>query len=106
MGRLGLRGDLPGHPAIVRTPACDLAPDSDLGDRLVTQSVAPLSVEEIHRALTAGVHEAECLRDLGLIRAAALTLQGEMRIVDAARSLVFQPNAVEAFSNSRSIVHA
>ena len=23
--------DLPGHPAIVRVPACELAPDSDLG---------------------------------------------------------------------------
>ena len=31
--------DLPGHPAIVRVPACELAPDSDLGDRLVTQAV-------------------------------------------------------------------
>ncbi|TGS52683.1 UPF0280 family protein, partial [Mesorhizobium sp. M3A.F.Ca.ET.201.01.1.1] len=26
--------DLPGHPAIRRVPARDLAPDSDLGDRL------------------------------------------------------------------------
>ena len=31
--------DLPGHPAIVRVPACDLAPDSDLGERLVTRAV-------------------------------------------------------------------
>ena len=28
--------DLPGHPAIKRMPARELAPDSDLGDRLVT----------------------------------------------------------------------
>ena len=31
--------DLPGHPAIVRCPACDLQPDSDLGARLVTREV-------------------------------------------------------------------
>src|SRR5258705_5993664 len=31
--------DLPGHPAIVRCPAHDLQPDSDLGARLVTRSV-------------------------------------------------------------------
>ena len=31
--------DLPGHPAIVRCPAHDLQPDSDLGARLVTRGV-------------------------------------------------------------------
>ncbi|RVC92156.1 UPF0280 family protein, partial [Mesorhizobium sp. M2A.F.Ca.ET.029.05.1.1] len=31
--------DLPGHPAIARVPARDLAPDSDLREQLVTQSV-------------------------------------------------------------------
>src|SRR5207302_3045389 len=35
--------DLPGHPAITRVPACELAPDSDLGTRLVTQDVGELS---------------------------------------------------------------
>jgi len=103
---IGNAVDLPGHPAIVRARACDLAPDSDLGDRMVTQAVAPLLLDEIQRALDAGIHEAECLRSLGLIRAAALTLQGEMRIVDGATSLFFKPNGVEAFSNSRSLVHA
>ena len=34
--------DLPGHPGVVRVPARDLAPDSDLGDRLVTQGVGEL----------------------------------------------------------------
>src|SRR6478736_8746568 len=43
--------DLPGHPAIVRVPACTLAPDSDLGDRLVTQKVGELSPAEISAAL-------------------------------------------------------
>src|SRR5262249_30910779 len=42
--------DLPGHPAITRVPACELAPDNDLGLLLVTQYVAELSFEEIHAA--------------------------------------------------------
>ena len=39
--------DLPGHPAILRRPACELQPDSDLGDRLVTRDVGALSEQEI-----------------------------------------------------------
>src|SRR5882757_9166821 len=35
--------DLPGHPAIVRRPASELQPDSDLGMRLVTSGVGTLS---------------------------------------------------------------
>ena len=43
--------DLPGHPAVTRVPACDLAPDSDLGDRLVTQGVGALAEDEVAEAL-------------------------------------------------------
>src|SRR5262249_3432640 len=39
--------DLPGHPAIVRLPANELQPDSDLGARLVTRDVGALSESEI-----------------------------------------------------------
>src|SRR6266850_3006418 len=39
--------DLPGHPNIERVPACELAPDSDLGERLVTQSVGVLSPDDV-----------------------------------------------------------
>ncbi len=46
--------DLPGHPAIVRVPACELAPDSDLGERLVTRAVGDLTRAEIEQALHAG----------------------------------------------------
>src|SRR5690606_27487872 len=35
--------DLPGHPAIRRVPASRIDPDSDLGPRLVTEGVGPLS---------------------------------------------------------------
>src|SRR5260370_29537491 len=43
--------DLPGHPAIVRVPARELAPDSDLGDMPVTQGVGELAGEEVNQAL-------------------------------------------------------
>ncbi len=72
--------DLPGHPGIVRVPARDLAPDSDLGGRLVTQDVGSLSARDIANALASGAAEAEGLRRRGLIEAAALFLAGESRI--------------------------
>jgi ApbE superfamily uncharacterized protein (UPF0280 family) len=73
--------DLPGHPRVERVRACDLAPDSDLGERLVTQSVGGLTLGEIRHALEAGIRAAESLRSSGLIHAAALNLQGETRTV-------------------------
>jgi ApbE superfamily uncharacterized protein (UPF0280 family) len=75
--------DLPGHPGVGRVRACDLAPDSDLGERLVTQSVGDLAPDEIRDALEAGIRVAESLSDSGLIRAAALNLQGETRVIGA-----------------------
>ena len=72
--------DLPGHAAIHRRPARDLAPDSDLGDRLVTIDVAPLAVAEIEVALDAGFSVAENLRRQGSIQTAALYLGGRTRI--------------------------
>ena len=73
--------DLPGHPAIVRVRACELAPDSDLGTLLVTQEVGELHAEEVDQALAAGARTAELLLRMGLIRSAALNLQGETRVV-------------------------
>ena len=73
--------DLPGHPAIQRTPARSLAPDSDLGDRLVTQGVGELSLREIETALDSGVVVARQLLADGLIRSAALHLRQETRVV-------------------------
>jgi ApbE superfamily uncharacterized protein (UPF0280 family) len=72
--------DLPGHTAIHRRPACDLAPDSDLGDRLVTTNVAPLAPADIEAALDAGFSVAESLRRQGSIQTAALYLGGRTRI--------------------------
>jgi uncharacterized protein len=73
--------DLPGHPSVTRVPARDLAPDSDLGDRLVTQAVGELSPGEIAAALDAGVAVGRSLLSDGLIRSAALHLRGATRII-------------------------
>jgi uncharacterized protein len=73
--------DLPGHPAIIRCPANELQPDSDLGARLVTRDVGFLKPSEISAALEAGDAEARHLLGRGLIEAAALHLKGEIRVV-------------------------
>jgi uncharacterized protein len=73
--------DLPNHPAIVRRPAADIMPDSDLGQRLVTRAVAALSHSDIDRALSGGAACASDLVDAGLIIAAALHLQGTTQVV-------------------------
>jgi uncharacterized protein len=73
--------DLPGHPAIVRCPAEELQPDSDLGARWVTRDVGPLQGFEIVSALEAGAKTARALLASGLIDGAALHLQGETRVI-------------------------
>ena len=72
--------DLPGHPAISRRPALALAPDSDLGDRLVTTGVGTLSRQETAKALDSGLAVAEDFRQRGLIEAAALFLNGAVAV--------------------------
>jgi uncharacterized protein len=79
--------DLPGHPSVVRVPARNLAPDSDLGSRLVTQAVGELSPGDIAAALDAGLSVAHSLLSDGLIRAAALCLCGTTRIVGLPREM-------------------
>ena len=69
--------DLPGHPAVRRRPACELAPDSDLGARPVTVAVGPLTAAEVAQALRRGLAAAEAMRARGLIGAAHLTLCGQ-----------------------------
>jgi ApbE superfamily uncharacterized protein (UPF0280 family) len=73
--------DLPGHPAIVRLPANELQPDSDLGTRLVTRAVGRLGEGEVDDALAAGVDRAQQLLAAGLIEGAALRLLGETALV-------------------------
>ncbi|MCK1654577.1 UPF0280 family protein [Bradyrhizobium sp. 149] len=73
--------DLPGHPAIIRTPASELQPDSDLGARLVTRDVGELSQNEIKTALESGAECARQLFDRGLIERAVLQLCGDMLVI-------------------------
>jgi ApbE superfamily uncharacterized protein (UPF0280 family) len=70
------------HAAIERRPARDLDPDSDLLDLPVTVSVDTLPAALADAALDRGAAEALRLRRLGLIDSAALSLQGQWRIVD------------------------
>jgi ApbE superfamily uncharacterized protein (UPF0280 family) len=74
--------DLPGHPAIERLPARALAPDNDLGDRLVTVAVGALTERDMDLALERGCRAAERCLERGLIRAAALHLDGQTRQVE------------------------
>ncbi|TFV49133.1 UPF0280 family protein [Bradyrhizobium niftali] len=73
--------DLPGHPAIVRQPANELQPDSDLGARLVTRDVSELSPTEIAAALESGAECARHLFDRGLIEGAVMQLSGDMLVI-------------------------
>ncbi len=75
--------DLPDHPAISRTPARDLLPESDLGDRRVTTAVGALDAAEIAAALDAGVAFAQIVHERGLIAGALLSLGGAWRTVGA-----------------------
>jgi len=78
--------DLPHHPSIDRVPARDIQPDSDLGDRLVTRGVGPLSRAEVDEALACGTDFAEQLVRRGLISAAALHLQDRTRVAGVSRN--------------------
>ena len=68
------------HPSVERRPACDLDPDSDLGELPVTVSVGDLPPETVGAALDRGLAEARRLRLCGLIDSAALSLQGHWRL--------------------------
>jgi ApbE superfamily uncharacterized protein (UPF0280 family) len=89
--------DLPGHSAVVRCPAQDLQPDSDLGWRLVTREVGRLSDQDIETALERGAACTRALLAKGLIEAAALRLHGETVIVAAQerRARTFQTGAIK-----------
>ena len=84
--------DLPGSPRIKREPACDLAPDSDLGKRQVTTGVGDLTRAEIATALGKGEAAAAAYLDRGLFSAAYLGLAGERRTITPMRMLTHTNN--------------
>ena len=94
--------DLPEHPNVFRVRARDVAPDNDLGDHLVTQGVGDLTAQEIGTALDGGETRARTLLTEGLIRAAALHLRGQTRIV----GFPLHSNTLGNHTGDRSLVHA
>jgi ApbE superfamily uncharacterized protein (UPF0280 family) len=77
---IGNAVDLPGHPAILRRPASQIDPDSDLGARLVTVDLGVLTRDETAAALDAGARAADAALAAGLILGATLALRGQMRV--------------------------
>lgn len=77
--------DLPASPLVDRRPARELAPDSDLGARLVTVGVARLTEADAATALTRGELAAARYLDRALFRAAYLGLAGQRRTVARSR---------------------
>ena len=88
--------DLPGHPAVVRRPANELQPDSDLGHRLVTCEVGALSGHEIAEALARGAARARQLLEGELIEGAVLQLCGEIRLICAKPIEINRPQQLQA----------
>jgi len=66
---------------IIREPASELCPDSDLLDSLVTTHVGTLTQQQRSDALHAGAQLAARFYQRGLITAAYLHLQGETQVV-------------------------
>ncbi|MEP1441592.1 MAG: UPF0280 family protein [Hyphomicrobiales bacterium] len=79
--------DVPTAKQIKRQAAQELSPDSDLGERLVTIGVGPLSGMDIDSALSRGAHVAQRYLESGLIASAYLSLQGRHRIVSLDKAI-------------------
>lgn len=77
--------DLPRHPAITRRPAHDLQADSDLGPRLVTTAVAPLSPQEAQTAVDRGAAAGQAALSRGLIDGALIFLHPAVRTLGSLR---------------------
>jgi len=95
--------DLPGHPGIRRAPAKSRDPQSDLRERLVTIDVGALTRDEVDEALAGGLTEAERLRGAGLLEAAAVQLQGQVRACQGggARLIEDEANGLHTFRLNR-----
>jgi hypothetical protein len=96
--------DLPDHPGIVRVPAHELQPDSDLGARLVTRDVGELSNNEVEAALAAGAAQGRHLLLSGLIEGATLRLMGRTVVVGASRNWVGDSKAFR--QHTPELLHA
>ncbi len=88
--------DLPGSAAIRRVPANSLAPDTDLGARLVTAGVSDLSAAEIGQALASGANRAHAIVARRAATSAFINLQGRTMCIGE----TFGPTATELPTNS------
>jgi ApbE superfamily uncharacterized protein (UPF0280 family) len=80
------------HSSIARMPARELRADSDLGELPVTVEVGTLPTHACIEALERGLAHARDLRHRGLIHAAYLALQGEIRTLHDEN---FQPSLLQ-----------
>ncbi|MEM9579749.1 MAG: UPF0280 family protein [Pseudomonadota bacterium] len=83
--------DLPGHPAVARTPAQELSPDSDLGPRPVTRHVGFLTETEIKMALHTGQDYSKALIADHRIAAVYGYLQGHAFALNTKPAVVADP---------------
>ncbi len=79
------------HPAIRRTPAVELDPDSDLGELPVTVAVRRLTPAQVAVAWATGAARAGRMLAAGSIHGAALRLRGEACVVGPALSQALPP---------------
>lgn len=79
--------DLPGHPAVQRTPAEQVEAIPQLGARLVTTGVGDLTQTEVDAALERGAEAARDMCSKGLITGAVLLLDGQTRVIGCAGNL-------------------
>jgi len=82
--------DVPGSMHIIRQPAFELSPDSDLGDRLVTVAVDSLSADDIAQALERGKIRAEQLLSSKRISAAYISLEGRTVVCGSATPITYR----------------
>ncbi|PWE30504.1 hypothetical protein DDZ14_15195 [Maritimibacter sp. 55A14] len=88
--------DLPGHKAILRAPAEEIDPQSDLGTRPVVTGCGRLSPEDAAAALARGRDAAAAMAGRGLIRTAALVLQGQSMALGEMAVAPPEPGALAA----------
>lgn len=75
--------DLPGSNKVKRQPAREIAPDSDLGERLVTVGVDLLDDNEVREALLRGMDVAQSICLHGFIQSCSMSLQRKHRNLDS-----------------------
>ena len=79
--------DVPFATNIYRTPACELSPDSDLGNIPVTVNVDQLDSNQISTALNNGKLRAEQLLATGHIKAAYISLENQTIVCEASQQI-------------------